>query len=167
MFTAAGGGCFSISKLLKVLPPQLDAAILFAGTANLSVAVAQSDRERDTRALRRCGRRRSKPGEQRGRPAKDRAARQKSRKVAWRQLIETFDFPSFPPNRATAKLYNAALYSAPSANNKPRRAITRRDFAQIGRVINSRGQSRRISPPAVALLCGFVAGEIHPRERIL
>lgn len=49
---------------------------------------------------------------------------------------------------ATTKLqYNTRpLYNAPSANNESRRTITWRDFAQIERVINSRGQSYRVAP---------------------
>ena len=38
----------------------------------------------------------------------------------------------------------SVLYAPRTANNKPRGVITRRDFAQIGRVINSCGQS---APP--------------------
>lgn len=144
-----------VSLQLRKACPSSSSTFSRNETANLSLVVAQRDRGRDTI-------RSKKPGN-----AGRQWSGQKSRKVAWRQLIETFDLPSFPPNGATAGDYTTwPLYSAPSANNKPRRAITRRDFAQIGRVINSRGQSRRISPLAT-LLCGFVAGEIHLRERIL
>lgn len=75
-------------------------------------------------------------------------------------------FAAISTKPATTKLqYNTrSFYSAPSANNEPRRTITRRDFAQIERVINSRGQSRCV-PVA---LCGFVLDESPSlRERIL
>lgn len=51
--------------------------------------------------------------------------------------------------RATFKAEHAwarVLYTPRTANNKPRRVITRRDFAQIGRVINSCGQSAPLAP---------------------
>lgn len=78
------------------------------------------------------------------------------------QLIETFDLPSFPPNYRQNYNTTWPLCSAPSANNEPRRAITRRDFAQIGRVINSRGQSRRVAPSPSA---DSVVDGIHPFGR--
>lgn len=75
------------------------------------------------------------------------------------------------------------LYAPRTANNKPREVITRRDFAQIGRVINSCGQSalpppstaklsRRPEQPSrfplfVAALCGFVARTNHGKDILI
>lgn len=74
------------------------------------------------------------------------------------------------------------LYAPRTANNKPREVITRRDFAQIGRVINSCGQSalpplstaklsRRPEPSRfplfVAALCGFVARTNHGKDILI
>lgn len=74
------------------------------------------------------------------------------------------------------------LYAPRTANNKPREVITRRDFAQIGRVINSCGQSA-LPPPStaklsrrpepsrfplfVAALCGFVARTNHGKDILI
>lgn len=73
-------------------------------------------------------------------------------------------FAAISSKPATTKLqYNTrSFYSAPSANNEPRRTITRRDFAQIERVINSRGQSRCLAPSPSA---GSSSAESTPSGR--